>query len=139
MGRECPLSGGAGQDGSAAHGQDVQPVPSGVAVQDEQVACRLQRQCFALLRAGRECAATRVSDAGALAECGVPRVGCVALRPLYAPRDMRRAVVLDRTLPAVRQQRRCDDVQLFRREGCRRRVRCNRLAGPRVPAGDLRQ
>ena len=44
------------------------------------------------------------------AEWGVPRVGCIALRPVYASRDLHRAVVVDKTLPAVRQQRRRDDV-----------------------------
>ena len=52
----------------------------------------------------------RIPDAGAPAECAVPRVGCIALRPLYAFRDLRRAVVVDEALPAVRQQRRRDDV-----------------------------
>ena len=88
-------------DGPAALGQDVRPIPSGVAVQDGLVARRLQQQRFPLLRPGRGCAATRVPDAGALAECGVPQVGRVALRPLYALRDLRRAVVVDKTLPAV--------------------------------------
>ena len=60
--------------------------------------------------------------------------GRVALRPLYASRDLRRAVVVDETLPAVCQQRRRNDVQLLRREGCRRRVRCGSRAGPRVSA-----
>ena len=101
MGRECPLSGSAVPDVTAAPGQDVRPVPSGVAVQDGLVARRLQYQCFPLLRPGRGFAATCVPDAGALLECGVPRVGRVALRPLYAPRNLRRAVVVDTTLPAV--------------------------------------
>ena len=69
----------------------------------------------------------------------MPRVGRVALRPLYASRDLRRAVVVDETLPAVCQQRRRDDVPLLRREGCRRRVLCGWLAGPRVSAGDVGQ
>ena len=70
-------------------------------MQDGLVARRLQYQCFPLLRPGRGCAATCVPDAGALAECGVPGVGRVALRPLYAPRDLRRAVVADKPLPTV--------------------------------------
>ena len=70
-------------------------------MQDGLVARRLQQQRFPLLRPGRGCAATRVPDAGALAECGVPRVGRVALRPLYAPCDLRRGVVVDKTLPTV--------------------------------------
>ena len=41
---------------------------------------------------------------------GVPRVGCIELRPLYASRNLRGAVVVDEALPAVRQQRRRDDV-----------------------------
>ena len=84
-------------------GLDVRPVPSGVAVQDGLVARRLQHQCFPLLGPERGCAATRVPDAAALAECGMPRVGRVALRPLYATRHLRLAVVVDKTLPAVRQ------------------------------------
>ena len=40
----------------------------------------------------------------------MPQVGCIALRPLYASRDLRRDVVVDETLPAVCQQRRDDDV-----------------------------
>ena len=40
----------------------------------------------------------------------MPRLGCIALRPLYASRNLRRAVVVDETLPAVCQQRRRDDV-----------------------------
>ena len=98
------------QDSPAARGQDVRPVPSGVAVQDGPVACHLQHQCLPLLRPGRGCAAARIPDAGAPAECGVPRVGCIALRPLYASRNLRRAVVVDEALPAIRQQRRHDDV-----------------------------
>ena len=137
LGRECPLPGGAVPDGPAAPGQDVRLVPPGVAAQDGLVACRLQHQCLPLLRPGRGCAAARVPDAGAPAECGVTRVGRVALQPLYASRDLRRAGVVDETLPAVCQQRRHDDVQLLRREGCRRRVRCGVLAGPRVSAGDV--
>ena len=49
------------------------------------------------------CATARVPDAGALAERGVPRVRRVVLRPLYPTRDLRQAVVVDKTLPAVRQ------------------------------------
>ena len=67
----------------------------------------------------------------------MPRVGRVALRPLYATRDMRRAVVVDKALPTFRQQRRRDDVQLPRREWRGWRLCCCRLAGPRVPAGDV--
>ena len=70
-------------------------------MQDGLVARRLQHQRLSLLRPGRGCAATCVPDAGALAECGVPWVGRVALRPLYASRYLRRAVVVDKTLPAV--------------------------------------
>ena len=70
----------------------------------------LQHQCLPLLRTGRGCAAARVPDAGAPSECGVPQVGCIALRPLYASSDLRRVVVVDETLPAVCQQRRRDDV-----------------------------
>ena len=99
--RECPLPGGAVPDGPAALGQNVRPVPPGVAVQDGLVARRLQHQRFPLLRPGRECAAICVPDAGALADGGVPRAGRVALRPLYASRDLRWAVVVDKTLPAV--------------------------------------
>ena len=91
-------------DDPAAPGQDVRTVPSGVAVQDGLVAC------LPLLRPGRGCAVARIPDAGAPAECGVPRVRCIALRPLYASRNLRRAVVVDEALPAVRQQRRRDDV-----------------------------
>ena len=109
LGRECPLPGGAVPDGPAAPGQDVRPVPPGMAVQDGLVACRLQHQCLPLLRPGRGCAAACVPDAGAPVECGVPRGGGVALRPLHASRDMRRAVVVDETLPAVCQHPRCDD------------------------------
>ena len=101
LGRECPSPGDAVPDGPAALGQDVRPVPPGVAVQDRLVARRLQHQRLLLLRPGRGCAATFVPDAGALAECGVRRVGLVALRPLYASRDLLRAVVVDKTLPAV--------------------------------------
>ena len=108
--RECPLPGGAVPDGSAPPGQDVRPVPSGVALQDGLVACHLQHQCLPLLRPGRGCAAACVPDAGAPAECGLPQVGRVALRPLYASHDVRPAVVVDKTLPAVCQQRRRDDV-----------------------------
>ena len=100
-----PLPGAAAPDGPAALGQDVQPVPSSVAVQDGLVARRVQHQRFPLLRPGRGCAATRVPDAGALAECGVPRVGRVVLRPLYAPCDLRWAVEVDKILPAVCQLR----------------------------------
>ena len=110
LGQECPLPGGAAPDSPAAPGRDVRCVPSGVAVQDGLVACRLQHQCLPLLRPGRGCAAARVPDAGAPRECGVPLVGRVALRPLYASCDLRRAVVVDETLPAVCQQRRRDDV-----------------------------
>ena len=126
-------------DSPAAPGQDVQPVPSGVAVQDGQVACGLQHQCLPLLRPGRGCAAVRIPDAGASAECGVPQVGCIALRPLYASRNLRWAGVVDEALAAVRQQRRRNHVWLLRREGCRRRVRCGQLAGLRVAAGDAGQ
>ena len=110
LGRECPLPGGAVPDSPAAPGQDMRPIPSGVAVWDGLVACRLQHQCLPLLRTGRGCAAARVPDAGAPAECGVPRMGRYALRPLYASRHLRWAVVVDETLPAVCQQRRRDDV-----------------------------
>ena len=79
------------------------------------------------------CATACVPEADALRERGVPQVRRVALRPLYATRDLRRAVV-DKTLPAVRQYRRRDDSQLFHREGCRWCVRCGRLVGRRVPA-----
>ena len=97
----CPLPVPAVPDGPAAPGQDVRPVPPGVAVQDGLVARRLQHRRLPLLRPRRGCAATCVPDAGALAECGVPRVGRVALRPLYASRDLRQAVLLDKTLPAI--------------------------------------
>ena len=97
-------------DSPAAPGQDVRPVPSGVAVQDGLVACRLQHQCLPLLRPGRGCAVARIPDVGAPAECGVPRLGCIALRPLYASRNLRRAVVVDEALPAVRQKHRRDDL-----------------------------
>ena len=97
-------------DSPAAPGQDVRPVPPGVAVQDGLVACRLQHQCLPLLRPERGCAIARIPDAGAPAECGTPRFWCIALRPLYASRNLRRAVVVDEALPAVRQQRRRDDV-----------------------------
>ena len=88
-------------DCPSASGQDVRPVPSGVAVYDGLVACRLQYQCLPLLRPGRGCAIARTPDAGAPAECGMPRVWCIALRPLYASRNLRRAVVVDEALPAV--------------------------------------
>ena len=88
-------------DRPSASGQDVRPVPSGVAVYDGLVACRLQYQCLPLLRPGRGCAIARDPDAGAPAECGMPRVWCIALRPLYASRNLRRAVVVDEALPAV--------------------------------------
>ena len=97
-------------DSSAAPGQDVRPVLSGVAVQDGLVACRLQHQCLPLLRPGRGCAAARIPDAAAPAECGVPRVGCIALRPLYASRNLRWAVVVEEALPAIHHQHRRDDV-----------------------------
>ena len=88
-------------DVPAAPGQNVRPVPSGVAVQDGLVARRLQHQGLPLLRPRRGCAVTRVPDAGALAERGSPRVGRVEPRSLYAARDLRRAVVVDKALPAV--------------------------------------
>ena len=72
-----------------------------VAVYDGFVACCLQYQCLPLLRPGRGCAIARTPDAGAPAECGMPRVWCIALRPLYASRNLRRAVVVDEALPAV--------------------------------------
>ena len=75
--------------------------PPAVAVQDGLVARRLQHQRFPLLRPGRGSAAICVPDAGALAECGVPRMGRGALRPLYAFSDLRQAVVVDETLPAI--------------------------------------
>ena len=102
QGRECPLPGSAVPDSPAASGQDVRPVPLGVAVQDGLVACRLQHQCLPLLRPGWWCAIARIPDADAPAECGVPRVWGIALRPLYASRNLRRAVVVDEALPAVR-------------------------------------
>ena len=77
-------------DSPAAPGQDVRPVPSGEAVQYGLVPCCLQHQCLALLRPGRGCAIARIPDTGAPAECGVPWVGCIALRPLYASRNLRR-------------------------------------------------
>ena len=40
-------------DRPSASGQDVRPVPSGVAMYDGLVACRLQYQCLPLLRPGR--------------------------------------------------------------------------------------
>ena len=88
----------------------MRPVPYGVAVQDGLVACRLRRQCLPLLRPGRGCAIARIPDADAPAECGMPRVWCIAPRPFFASRNLRRAVVVDEALPAVRQQRRSDDV-----------------------------
>ena len=130
-GGNAPLPGGAVPESPAAPSQDVRPVPSGVAAQDGLVACRLQHQCLPLLRLGTGGAAAHIPDAGAPAECGVPRVGCIASRPLYASGNLRRAVVVDKALPAIRQQRRRDDVWLLRREGCCRRVRCGRLAGLR--------
>ena len=95
------LPGGAVPDRPSASGQDVRPVPSGVAVYDGLVACRLQYQCLPLLRPGRGCAIARTQDAGAPAECGMPRVWCIALRPFYASRNLRRAVVVDEALSAV--------------------------------------
>ena len=89
-------------DSPSASGQEVRPVPSGVALYDGLVACRLQHQCLALPRPGWRCAIARTPDAGAPAECGTPRVWCIALRPLYASRNLRRAVVVDEALPAVR-------------------------------------
>ena len=139
LGRGCPLPGGTVPDGPAALGQDVRPVPPGLAVQNGLVARCLQHQRLPLLRSGRGCAATRVPDAGALAGCGVPGVGRVGLHPLYASRDLRRAVMVDKTLPAVCQLRRREDVQLLRHGGCCQRVRCGLLAGLRVSAGDVGQ
>ena len=69
----------------------------------------------------------------------MPRVGSIALPPLYATRDLRRAVVVDKALHTVRQQRRRDEVQRLCREGVRWRVRCGRLTGPRGRAGDVGQ
>ena len=40
----------------------------------------------------------------------MPQVGCIALRPLYASRNLRWAVVVDKALPAVCKQRGRDDV-----------------------------
>ena len=74
QGRECPLPSGAVPDRPSASGQDVRPVPSGVAVYDGLVSCRLQYQRLPLLRPGRGCAIARTPDAGAPAECGMPRV-----------------------------------------------------------------
>ena len=88
-------------DRPSASGQDVRPVSSGVAVYDGLVACRLQYQCLPLLRPGRGCAIARTPDVGAPFECGMPRVCCIALRPLYASRNLRRAVLVDEALPAV--------------------------------------
>ena len=110
QGRECLLPGGAVPHSPAAPGQDVRPVPSGVDVPHGLVACRLQHQCLPLLRPGRGCAIARIPDAGAPVECGVPQVWCIALRPLYASCNLRRAVAVDEALPAVRQQRCRDDV-----------------------------
>ena len=66
----------------------------------------------------------------------MPRVWCIALRPLYASRNLRRAVVVDKAPPCrplATPPRRCIA------EGGRRRVRCGRLAGLRVAAGDVGQ
>ena len=101
LGQECPLPGGAVPDGPAAPSQDVRPVSPRVAVQDGLVARRLHHQRLPLLRPGRGYAVACVSDGGALAGRGVPRLGRVALRPLYASRNLRRAVVVDKTLPAA--------------------------------------
>ena len=76
-------------------------LPPGVAVRDGLVARRLQHQRLPLLRPRRGWAATYVPDVAVPAACGVPRVARVALWPLYASRDLRRAVVVDKTLPAV--------------------------------------
>ena len=89
--------------GPTAPGKDVRLVAPGVAVQDGLVARRLQHQCLPLLGSGGGCATACIPDAGPLAERGVPKVGRVTLRPLYATRDLRRAVVVDKTLPAIRQ------------------------------------
>ena len=102
QGQESPLPGGAVPDSPSASGQDVRPVPSGVAVYDGLVACRLQHQCLPLLRPGWGCAIARTPDAGAPAESGMPRVWCIALRPLYASRNLHRAVVVDEALSPVR-------------------------------------
>ena len=61
------------------------------------------------------------------------------LQSLYATRDLRRAVVVDKALPTVRQQRCREDVQLLCREERCWRVRCGRLAGSRIPARDVGQ
>ena len=84
-------------------------------------------------------AAACVPDAGALAERGVPQAGRVVLGPLYATRDLRWAVVVDKAFPNVRQQRRRNDVQLPRREGRRWAVRRGCLTLSRIPAGDVGQ
>ena len=101
LGRECPLPGSAVPDGPAAPGQDVRPVSPGPAVQDGLVVRCLQHQRLPLLWPGRRYTVACVPDAGALAERAVPRVGRLALRPFYASRDLRRAVVVDKTVPAV--------------------------------------
>ena len=79
----------------------MRPVASGVAPQDGLVARRLHHQGFPLLGSGKGCSAARVPDAGALTERGVPRVGRITLRPLYAAGDLRRAVVVDKAFPSV--------------------------------------
>ena len=65
----------------------------------------------------------------------MPRSGHMALRPLYAARDLCRAVVVDKAFPAVRQQRCRDSVQLLRCEGRCWCVRRGWFAGSCILAG----
>ena len=119
MGREGPLPGCAMPDGPLASGPDVRPIAPGVP----------------LLGSRGDCVADRVPDASVPAERGVPRMGRVALRTLYATHNLRWAVAVDEAIPAVLEKRCCDDVQLLCREGRRWRVRRGWLAGSRILAG----
>ena len=55
-----------------------------MAVQSGLVARRLRQKRFPLFESGKGYSATIVPDAGALSERGMPLVGRIALRPLYA-------------------------------------------------------
>ena len=108
-------------------------------MQDRLVASRLHHHRLPMLRFGRGCSAVPLPDAAALTERGAPRVGRIALRPLDAAHDLRRAVLVNKGFPAVRHQRRYNSVQLLLREGRRWCVCRGGLAGPRTLAGNLGQ
>ena len=103
------------------------------------VARRLYHQLFPLLGHGGGRLSVGVTDASASAQRDAPWVGRVVLRPWDVSCDQMWAIVVDKALPGISQERLGNDAELLSSEGCSQRVGCRGLAGLCLLVGDRRQ